>query len=134
MDRGRDASRSERTKRDVRLVGADYYYAVFQVAGRSMMTQNDEAVQLAVGDVALLDAAQPAACFAGVAGYNVLGDPRPAVTGYVAQHQINEGTYPSLAVLVRDISDASEGWVEQASQPREELRRAAGTHHASGFA
>jgi hypothetical protein len=34
MDRGRDAYRSERTERDIRLVGADYYYAVFQVAGR----------------------------------------------------------------------------------------------------
>jgi PiT family inorganic phosphate transporter len=39
------------------------------------------------------------------AGYNVLGNPRPAVTNYVAQHQINEGTYPSLALLVRDISN-----------------------------
>jgi PiT family inorganic phosphate transporter len=39
------------------------------------------------------------------AGYNVIGNPRPAVTNYVAQHQINEGTYPSLAVLVRDIGD-----------------------------
>jgi inorganic phosphate transporter, PiT family len=38
-------------------------------------------------------------------GYKVLGDPRPAVTNYVAQHQINEGTYPSLAVLVNDIAD-----------------------------
>jgi PiT family inorganic phosphate transporter len=38
------------------------------------------------------------------AGYNVLGNPRPAVTVYVAQHKINEGTYPSLAVLVRDIA------------------------------
>ncbi len=38
------------------------------------------------------------------AGYNVLGDPRPAVTLYVAQHQINEGTFPSLAVLVSDIA------------------------------
>ncbi|SHG88991.1 inorganic phosphate transporter [Bradyrhizobium erythrophlei] len=38
------------------------------------------------------------------AGYNVLGNPRPAVTNYVAQHQIDGGTYPSLAVLVRDIS------------------------------
>jgi PiT family inorganic phosphate transporter len=37
------------------------------------------------------------------AGYNVLGNPRQAVTAYVAQHQINEGTYPSLAVLVADI-------------------------------
>src|SRR6201996_7861433 len=39
------------------------------------------------------------------AGYSVLGNPRPAVTNYVAQHQINEGTYPSLAVLVRDIAN-----------------------------
>src|SRR5712671_3289205 len=38
------------------------------------------------------------------AGYNVLGNPRPAVTAYVAQHKINEGTYPSLAVLVKDIA------------------------------
>ena len=38
------------------------------------------------------------------AGYNVLGDPRPAVTNYVTTHQINEGTYPSLAVLIRDIA------------------------------
>jgi PiT family inorganic phosphate transporter len=38
------------------------------------------------------------------AGYNVLGDPRPAVTQYVAARKINEGTYPSLAVLMRDVS------------------------------
>ena len=38
-------------------------------------------------------------------GYNVLGNPRPAVTAYVSSHTLNEGTYPSLAVLVRDISD-----------------------------
>ena len=39
------------------------------------------------------------------AGYNVLGDPRPAVTSYISQHDLNEGTYPSLAVLIREISD-----------------------------
>ena len=39
------------------------------------------------------------------AGYNVLGNPRPAVTAYVASHEINEGTYPSLAILLREISD-----------------------------
>ena len=38
------------------------------------------------------------------AGFNILGDPRPAVTRYVSQHQIDGGTYPSLAVLVRDIA------------------------------
>ena len=39
------------------------------------------------------------------AGYNVLGNPRPAVTAYVASRTINEGTFPSLAVLVKDISE-----------------------------
>ena len=34
-----------------------------------------------------------------------LGNPRPAVTAYVAQHKINEGTYPSLAILVHDIAN-----------------------------
>ena len=40
---------------------------------------------------------------AGYAGYNVLGDPRPAVMEYVAHHHLSEGTYPSLAVLIQDI-------------------------------
>ena len=39
------------------------------------------------------------------AGYNVLGNPRPAVTAYVSTRTINEGTFPSLALLVKDISD-----------------------------
>src|ERR1700726_3837489 len=38
------------------------------------------------------------------AGYQVLGNPRPAVTSYVATRTINEGTFPSLAVLVSDIA------------------------------
>jgi inorganic phosphate transporter, PiT family len=38
------------------------------------------------------------------AGHNVIGNPRPAVTNYVSQHQISQETYPSLAALVRDIS------------------------------
>jgi inorganic phosphate transporter, PiT family len=37
------------------------------------------------------------------AGYDVLGNPRPAVMEYVAHHKISGGTYPSLAVLIRDI-------------------------------
>jgi len=51
-------------------------------------------------------AAQAAASVveAKAAGYNVIGDPRPAVTAYVAQRKLTEGTFPSLAVLLRDIS------------------------------
>ena len=38
------------------------------------------------------------------AGYQVLGDPRPAVTAFVSQRKLNEGTYVSLAALVNSIS------------------------------
>jgi len=38
------------------------------------------------------------------AGYNVIGDPRPAVTLYVSQRKINEGTYPSLSLLVQQVA------------------------------
>ncbi len=51
------------------------------------------------------------------AGYNVLGDPRPAVTLYVSQRRLNEGTYPSLAVLVKDISGQVERYGTLAQVP-----------------
>ena len=53
------------------------------------------------------------------AGYNVLGNPRPAVTNYVAEHQINEGTFPSLAVLVRDIAKQVNQYGSLAKVPAE---------------
>jgi AraC family transcriptional regulator, positive regulator of tynA and feaB len=54
-----NAHRVERTQRDTRLDDMDHYYAVFQVAGGSTMIQNDQAVKLAVGDVAFVDSARP---------------------------------------------------------------------------
>jgi len=51
------------------------------------------------------------------AGYSVLGDPRPAVTSFVAKHELNEGTYPSLAVLIRDISNQIETYGSIAKIP-----------------
>jgi inorganic phosphate transporter, PiT family len=53
------------------------------------------------------------------AGYNVIGNPRPAVTNYVAQRQVNEGTFPSLAVLVRDISSQVNQYGSLAKFPAE---------------
>jgi PiT family inorganic phosphate transporter len=53
------------------------------------------------------------------AGYSVLGNPRPAVTGYVAQHKINEGTYPSLAILVKDIAEQVTQYGSIARMPSE---------------
>jgi AraC family transcriptional activator of tynA and feaB len=51
--------RCERTQRDVRLDGVDHCLAIFQVAGRSTVIQNDQAVALAVGDVAFVESARP---------------------------------------------------------------------------
>jgi AraC family transcriptional regulator, positive regulator of tynA and feaB len=51
--------RCERTQRDVRLDGVDHCYALFQMAGRSTIIQNDHAVALAAGDVAFIDSARP---------------------------------------------------------------------------
>jgi inorganic phosphate transporter, PiT family len=52
-------------------------------------------------------------------GYNVIGDPRPAVTNFVAQRQINEGTFPSLAVLVQDIRNQVTRYGSMAKIPSE---------------
>src|SRR5262249_33043370 len=106
MDRGRDAYRCERTERDIRLVGADYYYAVFQVAGRSVFTQNDEFAQLAVGDVALLDAARPAACSAGDVHWLRLQLPRQTLIshlGFEPQGGLHARAATSAARLLFDL-------------------------------
>jgi len=52
-------------------------------------------------------------------GYSVLGNPRPAVTVYVAQHQVNEGTFPSLAVLVNQIGDQVKQYGTLAKLPQD---------------
>ena len=49
-------------------------------------------------------AAAAAVVQAKAAGHNILGDPRPAVSQYVSRRAISEGTYPSLSVLIQDIS------------------------------
>ena len=54
-----NAYQFERTRRDIRLADTDWYLAFFQVAGRSAVTQNEHTVQLAAGDIGLLDGARP---------------------------------------------------------------------------
>jgi inorganic phosphate transporter, PiT family len=56
------------------------------------------------------------------AGYNVTGDPRPAVTDYVHAHTISEGTYPSLAVLTKEISDSVEQYGSGAKTPLDKVQ------------
>ena len=55
-----------------------------------------------IAEFAKASAAASKVVEAKAAGYQVIGDPRPAVTNYVAKHELNEGTYPSLAALIRD--------------------------------
>jgi AraC family transcriptional activator of tynA and feaB len=62
VDASCNAHRLERTQQDVRLDDLDHYKAVFQVAGQSTIYQNNQCVQLAAGDVALVDAARPMTC------------------------------------------------------------------------
>jgi AraC family transcriptional regulator, positive regulator of tynA and feaB len=65
LDMGCNAHRIERSCQDARLDGVDHYFAVFQVGGQSSaLAHNDQAVQLAAGDVVLVDAARPATYFA----------------------------------------------------------------------
>ena len=56
------------------------------------------------------------------AGYNITGDPRPAVTDYIHAHHISEGTYPSLAVLVKQISDSVEQYGSIAKTPFDKVQ------------
>jgi PiT family inorganic phosphate transporter len=55
------------------------------------------------------------------AGYNVIGDPRPTVTAYIARHELTEGTFPSLAVLIRDIAKQVETYGSVAAVPLEKV-------------
>ncbi len=65
---GSNAHVVEHTHRHVRVGGADHYVVLFQLAGRSAMTYNEEAVRVGVGDVAFVDMGRPATFFAGNAG------------------------------------------------------------------
>ena len=51
------------------------------------------------------------------AGFQILGDPRPVVTAYVHAHKIEEGTYPALAVFVKDIANQVEQYGSLAKVP-----------------
>ena len=53
------------------------------------------------------------------AGYDIIGDPRQAVTNYVAAHKIDGGTYPSLSVLIRQIGEQVERYGSLSKVPAE---------------
>jgi PiT family inorganic phosphate transporter len=53
------------------------------------------------------------------AGQPVSGNPRTAVTQYVAEHKISDATYPALAALVRDIAGQVDRYGSLARVPSE---------------
>ncbi len=55
------------------------------------------------------------------AGYNIIGDPRPAVTAYISRHEITGGTFPSLSVLIKDISTQVQSYGEIAKAPYDQV-------------
>jgi AraC-like DNA-binding protein len=65
---GSNARVVERTQRDVRVDRTDHYVVLFQLAGRSAVAHNEEALRFGVGDIVLVDAGRPATFFAGNAG------------------------------------------------------------------
>ena len=53
------------------------------------------------------------------AGYSIIGDPRPAVTAYVAARKIEGGTYPSLSILIKQVGEQVERYGTLAKVPAE---------------
>jgi PiT family inorganic phosphate transporter len=52
-------------------------------------------------------------------GYSIIGDPRPAVTAYVAARTVEGGTYPSLSILIKQIGEQVERYGTLAQVPAE---------------
>ena len=67
MDDGSNTYKFVRTRHDVRHVDTDWYCASFQVDGRSAVTQNEHTVQLAAGDIVLLEGGRPSTRLSGSA-------------------------------------------------------------------
>ena len=64
LETGCNAGRIERDYRDVRLDYADHYFVLFPLRGQSLVTQNEQARRLWVGDLVFVDATRPLKLFA----------------------------------------------------------------------
>jgi AraC family transcriptional activator of tynA and feaB len=85
LDLATNVGKLERTQRDARQDRVDHYYALVQVSGRSVLVQDDDAVKLDVGDVALVDSlrATTYTCDQGASRWLGLRLPRQAVAIHV---------------------------------------------------
>ena len=55
------------------------------------------------------------------AGYAITGDPRPAVTDFIRDKVLNDGTYPSLAALIRTIGSDVKGYGSLSKVPADQI-------------
>jgi AraC family transcriptional regulator, positive regulator of tynA and feaB len=112
-DIGGNAPRIVRTQQDVRLDGLEHYSMIFQVAGRSVMTQKDRVVRLAAGDVVIADAGRPATCFLddNSAQWLVLHLPRQSLVSHLGfEPEGGSGRGGTVARLLFDVvRDALKG-------------------------
>jgi AraC family transcriptional activator of tynA and feaB len=85
MDVGCNAAHQvARTQRDVRLDSLDHYFALLQISGESAMIQNDQAVRLVSGDIALVDTTRPVTlCAAPSVHWMSLRLPRQALVSHL---------------------------------------------------
>jgi AraC family transcriptional activator of tynA and feaB len=122
VDIGCNAHRFERTHQDVRLDNWDHYKAVFQIAGHSTIYQNDQCVRLAVGDVALVDAARPMTCISEGARVQrfALHLPRRSLVSHLGFEPrggvYSRGGAPAARLLYEVVHDALKG-IEPACPP-----------------
>ena len=68
------------------------------------------------------------------AGYNVIGDPRPAVTEYVRTHKLEGGTIVSLSALIKDIANQVESSGSFAKIPTETVGNTRNDMYLAGAA
>ena len=54
-------------------------------------------------------------------GYAITGDPRPAIEAFVRTKTLDDGVYPSLAALVREISNEVKGYGNLAAVPSDKV-------------
>jgi AraC-like DNA-binding protein len=112
VDLGCNADRVERSHRDIRLDGMEHYYAVFQLAGRSRMLQNDCITELHAGAVALVDSTKPVTYFSeNVPGrWLSLHLPREAMISHFGSEPLrrayNNNQNPASRLLFRLVQDA----------------------------
>ena len=124
-DLGCNSGRIGRTQRHVRADSIDHYCAVISTAGSSNLFQNDQAVTLGVGDIALVDHAQPVTfdvCGNGQAEWLAVRLPRRTLISHLgfepqAGLRVPAGTLAGRA-LVQLVRDASQG--ENASPAQSE--------------